>query len=167
MSDPRLTRLVAGVADAGGAEDVWFDLAGEVIKTFKPEILEELKKENQLRTDYSKLLASAKIMFEGEERNLSGLTPFMESPDRDMRKRASEARWKFVEDNSEEFDRLYDELVKVRHSIALKLSYENFIPVGYARMRRTDYNANMVASIRLKVIFEEMPESFVRTAVTK
>ncbi len=41
--------------------------------------------ENKLRSEYQKLMASAQIDFEGEIRNLSGMTPFMESPDRDMK----------------------------------------------------------------------------------
>jgi hypothetical protein len=64
-------------------EEKWgkqlFAIAEVVIKTHSPEIVEDLKIENKLKTDYTKLLASAKIIFEGEERNLSGLVPFMES----------------------------------------------------------------------------------------
>jgi M3 family oligoendopeptidase len=137
-------------------EDKWgkqlFNYAEQMLMTYSPEILEELKQENKLKTDYTKLLASAKIMFEGEERNLSGLNPFMESTDRGMRKKANEAKWKFFEDNAKEFDRLYDELVKLRHKMALKMGYRNFIEMGYARMGRTDYNADMVAVFRKQVL---------------
>ena len=44
-------------------------------------------------------MASAKIMFEGEERTLSQLTPFKLSTDRDMRKRANEAKYAFFAEN--------------------------------------------------------------------
>jgi M3 family oligoendopeptidase len=128
-----------------------FAFAEQMIKTHSPEIVDDLKLENQLKTDYSKLIASAKIMFEGEERNLAGLAPFMESTDREMRKKANEAKWKFFADNGNEFDRLFDELVKVRNRIAKKLGYKNFIEMGYARMGRTDYNPDMVALFRKQV----------------
>ena len=128
-----------------------FDVAEVTLKTFSAEILEELKKENELRTDYTKLLASAKIFFDGEERNLSGLVPYMQSTDREVRKSANEAKWKFFADNADEFDRLFDELVKLRANMAKKLGYKNFIQMGYDRMGRTDYNADMVKKFRDQV----------------
>jgi len=132
--------------------DQLFDVAEVNIKTFSPEIIEDLKIENELRTDYNKLLASAKIWYDGEERNLAGLAPFMQSPDREIRKSANDAKWKFFSDNAEELDRLYDELVKVRNRMAKKLGYKNFVQMGYDRMGRTDYNADMVANFRKNVL---------------
>ena len=49
-----------------------FEVAEVTARTFSPEIVEDLQRENELRTDYTKLLASAKIFFDGEERNLAG-----------------------------------------------------------------------------------------------
>lgn len=109
------------------------------LKTFKPEIIEDLVEENKLSSEYQKLTASAKIMFEGEERNLSGLIPFMESMDRDMRKRANDASWNWFAENSDKLDQLYSDLVKVRTRIGKKLGHDTFIPVAYARMGRTDW----------------------------
>ena len=128
-----------------------FDIASLVIKTFKPEILEDLKHENRLRTEYMKLIASAKIIFDGEERNLAGMIPFTESTDRDIRKLANEAKWKFFDDNAEQFDRIYDDLVKIRHKMAMKLGFKNFVEMGYARMGRIDYNPEMVSVFREQV----------------
>jgi M3 family oligoendopeptidase len=42
-------------------------------------------------------------------------------------------------------------MVKVRTRIAKKLGYSNFIELGYARMGRTDYDAEMVANFRDQV----------------
>ena len=50
-----------------------------------------------------------------------------------------------------EFDRIYDELVKVRTQIAKKLGYPSYVELGYDRMNRTDYNAEMVANFREQV----------------
>jgi hypothetical protein len=55
-----------------------FRIAELTLKTFKPEIIEELQLENKLTTEYTKLIASAKILFEGEERNLPGLGMFLQ-----------------------------------------------------------------------------------------
>ncbi|MED1469737.1 M3 family oligoendopeptidase [Bacillus salipaludis] len=128
-----------------------FALAEGQLKTFKPEIVPLLQKENRLSTEYTKLLASAKIDFEGEERTLAQLEPFTQATDREMRKRASVAKFNFFAENEAELDRIYDDLVKVRTEIAQKLGYKNFVELGYYRMMRTDYNAEMVAKFRDQV----------------
>lgn len=137
-------------------EEKWgkqlFKLAEMQIKTFSPEIIEDLQVENKLVTEYDKLKASAKIMFEGKERNLSELEPFMQSEDRSMRKKTYEAYSNFFKENEEKFDDIYDKLVKVRHKIAKKLGYKNFVEVGYMRMQRSDYNAEMVSTYREQVL---------------
>ncbi|WP_373228630.1 M3 family oligoendopeptidase [Cohnella sp.] len=128
-----------------------FRLAEMSLKTFNPEIIEDLQQENKLSTEYSQLIASAKIPFEGEERTLAQLTPFELSTDRDMRHRAADARYQFLEEHEPQLDRIFDDLVKVRTKIAKKLGYPNFVELGYARMNRTDYNAEMVQNFREQV----------------
>ncbi|MNI13252.1 Peptidase family M3 [compost metagenome] len=121
------------------------------LRTFSPEVIEDLQLENKLSTEYNQIIASAKIPFEGEERTLPQLAPFELSTDRGMRKRASEARYQFMAEHEAEFDRIFDELVKVRTGIAKKLGYNSFVELGYDRMLRTDYNAEMVANFRKQV----------------
>lgn len=128
-----------------------FDIASVSLDTFNPIIIEDLKEENRLASSYTKLMASAKIMFEGEERNLTGLGPFIQSKDREMRKKAAKAKWGFFEENKDKIDEIFDNLVKVRHRIATKLGYKSFVELGYKRMIRTDYDANMVANFRQQV----------------
>lgn len=136
-------------------EEKWglqlFALAESQLKTFKPEIVPQLQKENRLVTEYTKLIASAKIEFEGEERTLAQIDPFIESKDREIRKQASEAKFGFFAEHEEELDRIYDELVKIRTEIAHELGYKNFVELAYNRMMRTDYNAEMVAKFRSQV----------------
>ncbi|MEH7380658.1 M3 family oligoendopeptidase [Bacillus sp. JJ1533] len=128
-----------------------FDFAETQIKTFSPEVVEDLQLENKLSSEYTKLVASAKIMFEGEERTLAQLQPFTESTDREMRKKANEVRFAFFKEHQEKFDDIYDQLVDVRTRIAHKLGYKNFVELAYVRLSRTDYNAEMVANFRNQV----------------
>lgn len=128
-----------------------FDLADYQIKAFSPEIIELLMKENKLSSDYSKLVASAQIDYKGETYTLAQLGSFAESTDRAVRKEIMELRTAFFEQHEAEFDRLYDELVKVRHEIATTLGYKNFVELGYIRMNRVDYDADMVKKFRDQV----------------
>lgn len=130
----------------------FFTLAECQVKTINSEILEDLKEENKLSTEYTKLKASAKVMFEGKQRTLVQLEPFMESSDRDMRKKANDAWANFFVQNEEKFDLIYDKLVKVRDRIAKKLGYDNYIDVGYLNMQRIGYDKDMVANFRSEVL---------------
>ncbi|MGE6755398.1 M3 family oligoendopeptidase [Rossellomorea sp. NPDC071047] len=136
-------------------EEKWgkqlFALAETEMKTFSPDIVTLLQKENKLSSQYTKLMASAKIPFEGEERTLAQMGPFTQSVNRETRREAAQATVSFFEENQEELDRLFDELVKVRHTIATTLGYKNFVELGYYRMTRTDYSPDMVKVFRDQV----------------
>jgi M3 family oligoendopeptidase len=132
-----------------------FTLAELQIQTFSEDIMEDLVKENKLITEYDKLIASAKINFEGEIRNLSQMQPFMQSKDRDLRKAASKAYFGFFTANEKEFDRIYDEMVKVRDKMAKTLGFTNYVEMGYKRLNRSDYDSNMVANYR-KQVYEDL-----------
>ncbi|MBX7408444.1 M3 family oligoendopeptidase [Clostridium chauvoei] len=121
------------------------------LKSFSSEIIDDLKEENRLVTEYGKLIASAKIIYNGEELNISSIGKYTEDLDRNIRKEASEKLWGFFEENENKFDEIYDSLVKVRTKIAKKLGYKNFIELGYIRMSRTDYNKDMVNTFRKQV----------------
>ena len=136
-------------------EEKWgsqlFALADNAIKSFSPEVLPLLQQENKLTSEYAKLVASAQIEFDGKTLTLAQLGPYAESTDRDVRKSAMEAGYSFYAENGDAFDRIYDDLVKVRHEIATKLGFKNFVELGYARMNRIGYDADMVKNFRDQV----------------
>ncbi len=136
-------------------EDKWgsqlFDMADYSIKSFSPEIINLLQQENKLSSEYSKLVASAQVEFDGKTLTLAQLGPYAESTEREVRKKAIETRVQFFQKNEEKFDDIFDQLVKVRHEIAVTLGYKNFVELGYIRMMRIDYDANMVKTFRNQV----------------
>ncbi|MEG0381610.1 MAG: M3 family oligoendopeptidase, partial [Kurthia sp.] len=101
-----------------------------------------------MSSEYAKLVASAEIEFRGETYTVAQLGPFSESADRQTRKEATEARFNFFAQNEESFDRIYDELVKIRHEIAVTMGFKNYVELGYVHMNRVDYNADMVKGYR-------------------
>ncbi|MEN2768602.1 M3 family oligoendopeptidase [Ornithinibacillus xuwenensis] len=128
-----------------------FEIADYSIKAFAPEVMGLLQKENKLTSEYSKLVASAQVEFNGETYTLAQLGPFLQDKNRDVRKKAISASSGFFEANAEKLDDIYDQLVKVRHEIATTLGYKNFVELGYVRMMRIDYNDEMVANYRKQV----------------
>ncbi len=135
-----------------------FFIRGELAKkTFKPEIIEDLQKENKLSTEYGKLISSAKIEFQGGIYNLSQMAPFLQNKDRETRHQAQLVVSKFFAENEAQFDRIYDDMVKVRHLIATKLGYQNFVQLGYDRFGRTDYTAKDVKNYRDQIYEDIVP----------
>ena len=127
------------------------------VTTFRPEIAADLEEEARLSARYTELLAGARIALDGQVLNLSGLGPYAESPDRDTRHRAEQARWGFFADNGAELDELYDRLVRLRHGMALKLGEASYTPLAYRRMRRVDYGPDDVARYRDQVVEHVVP----------
>lgn len=127
------------------------------IKTFTPEIKPLLVEEAKLSQRYSDLLAEAQIEFDGETYNLSGLDPLCLGSDRDVRKRAHQARFNFFAENSKELDEIYDELVQLRCRIASTLGFNSYTEYQYMEMGRTDYNADDVARFRRQVLDAVVP----------
>ena len=128
-----------------------FTIADFQIKQIDDRIVEDRKEENKLISQYSKLLASAKIDWNGEELNLSQLVPYKVSSDRATRKKASDAVFNFLGDNSKELDTIFDKLTHLRHGMAKKIGLDNFVELGYYQMMRSDYTPEMVANYRKKV----------------
>lgn len=136
-------------------EEKWgsllFDLAQLSTQSFSEEVMPLLQEENKLTSQYAKLIASAQIEYDGKTLTLAQLGPYAESKDRNVRKEVMEKNYSFYEQNQEEFDSIYHELVQLRHQIAVKLGFKNFVELGYVRMNRVDYNADMVANFRKQV----------------
>lgn len=127
------------------------------VTTFDPVIEPDLVQESKLTGEYTQLLASAELEFEGDRTNLEGIKKYAEDADRDVRYRAQKARWNFFSQNQAAFDRIYHELVQLRHKMARKLGYDNYISLGYRRMRRIDYTQAEVARYREQVAREVVP----------
>ncbi len=127
------------------------------LKTFKPEIIEELQQENKLSSEYDVLKASAEIKFDGNTYNLSGMGKFTTDKDRETRHKASLAVSNWYAENETRLDEIYDGLVKVRNRIAKKLGYENFIQLGYDRLGRSDYDYRDVKRYRDQIFDSVVP----------
>lgn len=136
-----------------------FTIAEIEIRTFSDEVVPLMQEENKLVSEYSKLISSAQISYDGKILNLSQLQPYMESMDRAVRKEAHEKWSSFFIENESKFDMLYDKMVKVRNEIALKLGFKNFVELGYLRMGRSDYNATDVKIFREHVLKYIVPIS--------
>ena len=91
------------------------------------EVIDDLTEESKLENEYSQKQSEAEIPL-GSDAHI--------------------ALDKYYMSRKEEYDRIYDELVKTRTTAAQKLGYNNFTELGYKRMERYDYNREDVAKFR-------------------
>ena len=135
----------------------YFNLISMELKSFDSKIVELMKEENELRNKYRSLLAGAEINYKGEILNLTGLSPYMQDTDRETRKEAYKLMDDFFQKNEEELDLIFDKLVKIRNQKAKVLNFDNFIPLGYLNMSRSDYGAKEVSEYRKQIVKHIVP----------
>ena len=131
--------------------DVAFLNAELANRTFRPELVEDLQRENELVSRYTKLLASAQIPFDGKICTVSQMQPYKLSTDDKLRRAAWRAEGQWYADQSRELDAIYDELVKLRDGMGRKLGHNGYTQLGYDRMQRNCYTEQDVERFRVAV----------------
>ena len=120
----------------------------EAKKVSSPKIIFLSIKEGQLSKEYSKIAATAKTNFMGENVNFYGLLKHMQSTDREERKNAFLEYSKLYESISDKLDEIYTKLVNIRVKIAKRLKFNSYIDYIYIARGRYDYNKDDVAKFR-------------------
>ena len=131
--------------------DLLFVKAEMEKKTFSPEIIEDLQRENELISEYDDLIASAQIPFEGGVYTLSQMVPFQDDLDDERRLAAWKAKGQWYKDNQAKLDGIFDALVKLRDTMGKKLGYGGYTQLGYYRMERNCYTKEDVEKFRAAV----------------
>lgn len=126
-------------------------------ETVNREIVPSLAREAALENEYDRILSEGLISYGDTSYNIATITPLLESSDRTQRKEAHEALAGFYSGQKENFDRIFDEMSRLRTDMAVKLGYPSFVELGYKRMERYDYTPEMVASFREMVVKYVVP----------
>lgn len=131
--------------------DLMFVNAEIELKTFSPEIVPQLQKENDLTLEHQKLIASAKVPFEGKSYTLAQMGPFQSDADDQRRLAAWKAVGTWYKEHQADLDRIYDELTHLRDEMGRKLGYDGYTQLGYYRMGRNCYGKDDVERFRAAV----------------
>lgn len=105
------------------------------------------KRENELKMEYRKIFRE-KILYDGEERNLSYISGFFSNKDRNIRKKAHDAVNDFYYKKQDELDDIFFNLVNIRNEIANKSGYENYSIYSLDKLRRFGYDYNDISKFR-------------------
>ena len=126
-------------------------------KAMDEKLIPLMQEENALTMEYDKLIAGAKINFDGKELNLSLMRPYLIHQDRNVRADAWKAYSAFFEANADKLDEIYDKLVKNRTAQAKMMGYDNYLELGYYRMGRNCYGRKEVEAYREQVKKDFVP----------
>lgn len=127
------------------------------LKSMAPCIIQEMVEENRLVSKYSQLMAGMEFEFRGEKLPRPMLMKYAKSPDRATRKEAYEVLGRTLKEHSQELDGLFDQLVTIRHRMAVRMGYKNFVELGYYRMGRLCYGPEEVKQFRENVRRDVVP----------
>ena len=106
---------------------------------FRKENVELEAEEAELTTKYTQIVGALTIELDGEEVTFSRAGLELEEPDRDRR----EAVWRSMRErrdrDRDEIEKIYGELVTLRHRIATNAGFENYRDFRFKKLHRFDY----------------------------
>ncbi|MBP3728828.1 MAG: M3 family oligoendopeptidase, partial [Lachnospiraceae bacterium] len=127
------------------------------LKSMSPAIIDDMVEENKIVMEYSKLMAGMEFEFRGEKMPRTLLMKWAKDDDRATRKECYEALGKGLSAHSKELDDIFDRLVHIRHRMAQKMGYKNFVELGYYRMGRLCYDQETIAVFRENILKDIVP----------
>ncbi|MBS1494301.1 MAG: M3 family oligoendopeptidase [Bacteroidetes bacterium] len=113
------------------------DNAKRGLLTFSDAIAEEFRQEAALETEYYKMKAEGTLNYAGQERTVNSMNKFLISSDRAVRKEANEAVLNFQESKVDRVNKIFDDVIKIRTSMARALGFKNFVELAYLRMEKS------------------------------
>ncbi len=128
-----------------------FALWEQSVLLYDPLIEEDLIAEAKYASEYTSLLAEAKLEYSGACYSLSEIVKFRDDPHRQVRHDADLERWKWFASQRAPLDELFGKLTALRGGIAKKLKFNNYVEFGYKEMSRIGYGPAEVAEFRAAV----------------
>jgi oligoendopeptidase F len=137
-----LNRRIVGhpsLNDLPGRYDLMIRAMKTDVEIFRKENIPLGVEQTKLVTEAQAINGAMTVDFDGEERTLPQMSGYLESNDRSER----EAAWSAVIErrmlDSERLSEIFDELVGIRHHIALNADFDSYTHYMFRAMHRFDY----------------------------
>jgi oligoendopeptidase F len=109
------------------------------IEIFREENIPLGVEQTKLVTKAQGITGAMTVVFEGKERTFPEMRGFLESNDRIQRENAWKSMVKRWMENSEELSDIFDQLISIRHKIALNSGFKSYTDYMFRAMHRFDY----------------------------
>ena len=110
------------------------------IEIFRTENIPLGVEQTKLVTKAQGITGAMTVEFEGKERTFPEMKAFLESNDREKREKAWKSMVNRWMDDSEDLSEIFDELIKIRHQIALNAGFDTYTDYMFRAMHRFDYS---------------------------
>ena len=108
-------------------------------------------REGELENRYDELVAAGRVTVAGESLTLTQARSLWNSDRAETRREAFLAYCGWLEAQRDALAGIFDELVQVRDEMGRRLGHANYIPLGYAAMKRLEFGVEEAASFRAAV----------------
>jgi len=109
------------------------------IKLFREENIPLQTESQKLSQSYQKLCGAMTVEFDGQEQTMPQMAKYLEETDRPRRQEAWELIARRRLQDREKMDEIFDQLIQIRHRMALNADYPAFIDYAFQMYKRFDY----------------------------
>lgn len=135
-----------------------FDRNTEVhVELFRPENVPLETEEAKICQQYQKLSGSLTVQFRGEEKTLVQMGRYLEEPDRALRQEAWELVAKRRLAEADQFEEMFEALLKLREQIARNAGFSNYLQYAFRARGRFDYTPEDCVRFHDAIEKEVMP----------
>ena len=127
------------------------------VELFREENVALETEESKLGQQYQKLSGALTVQFRGEEKTLTQMGRFLEEPDRALRQETWELVAQRRLEESEKFEDIFDQLVKLRGQIARNAGFSNYRDYAFKLRGRFDYTPEDCAAFHDAIESEVVP----------
>lgn len=110
------------------------------IEIYRDENIDLFSKTQNLAQEYSKVIGSQLINYEGKDLTSPQAAKFLRDPDRAVRKEVYDLLFERKNQDNEILESIFDQLVELRHRIAINAGFKNFRDYKFKEMNRFDYS---------------------------
>jgi oligoendopeptidase F len=134
-----LARRVIDFADVLPELELFIRELRTDVQIFRPENLPRMAALEDMEANYDKISGGLTVDWEGEQKTVPELQPFMLDRNRPTREKAFRLGANAYLEKKDEISSLFHEMVKIRHALAREAGFENYRDYAFAAKYRFDY----------------------------
>jgi oligoendopeptidase F len=140
MHEQKLKEMLLGTRLEPAGFDIPLRNIRSDYKLFREENLPLLTEEQKLGTEFDKIVGAQTVEWEGEEKTVSGLSPYLISPDRNIREKAWKAQMTRIFTDREKYNDLWKKFLPLRMKIAKNAEKRDYREYKWQQYYRFDYS---------------------------
>ena len=127
------------------------------IEIFREENIQLQTRLSILGTKYNEIRGKQTVYFDGAEKTFAMMAIYQENTDREIREEAWRATTSRIIQDSEEISDIFEEMIELRHQIAINSGFRSFQEYIFAAMHRFDYTIQDCLEFHDSIEYSCMP----------